>query len=982
MSGINLNELSKNIVIVYADINIEITDGSTIWLSNLINTYGKENKQVYFLNAYKNKIEKFCRNIIFGKLFEIINCNGISEIKNTLKNMSIKYSGQIEKIIIRSKLLLDSIDAEYDILEQLTIYGLPIHLENVLRLNNKFKEIWAQSEKIKDLYVSNGIQEDKIQITPPMGWKYDFELEPRKDDEIRLIYVGTLRDEENILEIIEEFRKIHIERPEVKLKIVYGKINGNKEFTEKIEKIIREGIEGIEFKNNLTHKETCYEIATSDIGICWRKNGWGEDGQTSTKEQEYINYNNLILSNLKIFVNDNYIITKKNNKINVYVEDYCIVDFNKYSLNDLLFYLNDMHVFQNFKYDISVNCHFKNNFKYIYKSNIIFEKFNVKLNYKIEEFYSDCKYKVSLYKNVIYKIKYNFYEKNKISKIKFKLFKFGKLNDDIFRNCYVTSVDSFYFTVKESGEFYIQVIDNNKSLLSLFNYVNINYLCDDNIYILNLKNNMIKYYTSEKILNDIGINCKRFEAIDGHDKKYDNLWNNYMQKEYTELEKKIGRKSIISRGSLGYLLSMKKMFEIAIENKFKYLCVIDDDIMIEKNFDLENFNNKLLEISDFNILKFGSSQWDFKNLTLEKNYYNANLLSNGSFFNIYKNSTFENILCQIEQFDEPFDFKPLRQYIDNKYYILYPNMIIANLDHVSSITNKTRENDYVRFKWNKNLFNCIEEPFNVVFKSDFINKKTKHFLLGIVSFNRDSYLLKCFDSLVDSLDDINNFTIVISYGITCDYNCQIIEILKNKIQNKTNIRLIFITNKLHYIYFNSNVILKCGENIDFDYGFILNDDILFTNDWYNKYYQTTIETGYEHLCFCVNNKNTIFLNKHLKTNGNVILSNGVILTFNKNIINDIGFFDENNFKLRGQSHLDYSLRCCRLNYNNENTFYDYAYSNDYIKLQTENYESTFENNFVLNKAVNFIDIYELEKRLKILNNPNRTYINSIVNIKL
>lgn len=303
MSEINLNELSKNIVIIYADINIEITDGSTIWLLNLINTYGKENKQVYFLNVYKNTIDNFCRNIICRELFEIINCNGIDGIKNTLREMSMKYVGQIEKIIIRSKLLLDLIDVEFDILEQLTIYGLPIHLENILKLNNKFKEIWAQSEKIKDLYVSNGIQEDKIKITPPIGWKYDFELEPRTDEEIRLIYVGTLRDEENILEIIEEFQKIHIERPEVKLKIVYGKINGNKEFTEKIMKIIREGVEGVEFKKNLTHKETCYEIATSDIGICWRKNGWGEDGQTSTKEQEYKIYNLEIAKNLDLNLN-------------------------------------------------------------------------------------------------------------------------------------------------------------------------------------------------------------------------------------------------------------------------------------------------------------------------------------------------------------------------------------------------------------------------------------------------------------------------------------------------------------------------------------------------------------------------------------------------------------------------------------------------------------------------------------------------------
>ena len=66
----------------------------------------------------------------------------------------------------------------------------------------------------------------KIHVIEPFSMKYDFKLPERNGDEIRLIYCGTLRDEENILEIIEEFQKIHKERPEVVLKIVYGKIHG------------------------------------------------------------------------------------------------------------------------------------------------------------------------------------------------------------------------------------------------------------------------------------------------------------------------------------------------------------------------------------------------------------------------------------------------------------------------------------------------------------------------------------------------------------------------------------------------------------------------------------------------------------------------------------------------------------------------------------------------------------------------------------
>ena len=119
----------------------------------------------------------------------------------------------------------------------------------------------------------------------------------RNDNEIRLIYCGTLRDEENILEIIEEFQKIHKERPEVLLKIVYGKIHGNDSFTKKINEYIKNGVKGISFKHNLSHKDACYEIATSDIGICWRKNGWGDNGEVSTKVKEYEMYNIKLLTN-------------------------------------------------------------------------------------------------------------------------------------------------------------------------------------------------------------------------------------------------------------------------------------------------------------------------------------------------------------------------------------------------------------------------------------------------------------------------------------------------------------------------------------------------------------------------------------------------------------------------------------------------------------------------------------------------------------
>ena len=127
--------------------------------------------------------------------------------------------------------------------------------------------------------------------------KYDFKLPSHNDNQMRLIYCGNLGNEENILEIIDEFQKIHANNPKIVLTIVYDKIcNSTVEFTNKINNYIKNGVSGITFKHNLSHRDSCYEIAISDIGICWHKNG-----ELSTKVREYENYNLPIINSKQIF---------------------------------------------------------------------------------------------------------------------------------------------------------------------------------------------------------------------------------------------------------------------------------------------------------------------------------------------------------------------------------------------------------------------------------------------------------------------------------------------------------------------------------------------------------------------------------------------------------------------------------------------------------------------------------------------------------
>jgi glycosyltransferase involved in cell wall biosynthesis len=273
---------NKGKVLINTHSNLNYQAGDVIYISNLINILTKQNIKVLLTSKYDIG-KNFMRNIDNQKLLEVKKINF-----NELVNFIDKRERKLGLIIIRNHIILDRLKNQ-QWLEKTILYGLDIHLEGIKKIEN-YKRIWVQSEDIKKQYIENGIKEEKLEVIEPLVYKYDFNLPERNDNEIHLIYAGTLRDEENILEILEEFKKIHEERPDVKLKIVYGKIMGNKDFQNKIKKHIEEGIKGCEFKYNLSHRDTCYEIATSDIGICWRKKGWGENGEISTKVKEYKMY--------------------------------------------------------------------------------------------------------------------------------------------------------------------------------------------------------------------------------------------------------------------------------------------------------------------------------------------------------------------------------------------------------------------------------------------------------------------------------------------------------------------------------------------------------------------------------------------------------------------------------------------------------------------------------------------------------------------
>lgn len=87
---------------------------------------------------------------------------------------------------------------------------------------------------------------------------------------IKMVYLEILDGGNNILEIIEEYKKIYNKNSNILLKIIYNKIVCEDEFLNKIDKLIGEYNSVISFLYNLSQDDIIYEISTSDIGIYWK----------------------------------------------------------------------------------------------------------------------------------------------------------------------------------------------------------------------------------------------------------------------------------------------------------------------------------------------------------------------------------------------------------------------------------------------------------------------------------------------------------------------------------------------------------------------------------------------------------------------------------------------------------------------------------------------------------------------------------------
>lgn len=479
----------------------------------------------------------------------------------------------------------------------------------------------------------------------------------------------------------------------------------------------------------------------------------------------------------------------------------------------------------------------------------------------------------------------------------------------------------------------------------------------DRGYVLNLDGEEEKFRYCHHVLQREGFDVGRMPAVRGASEPYLSDYNSYANLPLNDEDARLGRKAIQSPGAWGYLLTMKNIFEDALSKGYESIAVFDDDIILTHDFTLK-FSRFIKSVSDdWNILLLGASQWDWTGVEFSTIYtYKPNKLSNGSFAMIYHCSIFKEILENIEQMDSPFDSKPLKSIYSNqnrKCHVAWPNLIIADVEKEGIRDSRNQLTYASRFRWRMDEFptnykRWRSQPILLHENTpvEWPKPNSHHFVLAVTTINRWEYLEKFLTSWLRTRNNTHNWTLIVADDGSSD------ETLENLIHYDIgSAKLVILQNSGDGIARQTNSILNyCKKgSFEFDLLFSSDDDIFFIKQgWDDLYFKAIHETGYDHLVhFNEDWKPPLHIVKstingiRLESKTDVESCMGCFYTITPEVLEKVGGFDEDEFPIRGHSHIDFTMRACRGGFNNLETLFDVENATEYIGIHPkEGYVTT------------------------------------------
>jgi glycosyltransferase involved in cell wall biosynthesis len=296
-------------ILIYGDVDLNIIDGSAIWLSSLAHTLSinKSNKVFVLLKARPDR-EYLLNDLLNNKEIQIVNpyekypnrkfeANtrlSVNDASSIIRQLDHEYKFNL--IILRGFNLCDKVVHYFDNPEKLLPYITnfthdpeKITKEETDRLRSiydKVQVMFAQTPQMIEL-LKKIIQpkDDKFRLLSPMIPDYVLE-EPLFENQFKsLVYVGKFAKNWYTFEMLQAFTRLN----GVFLNVAGDKFHSD--LDDKRAEIISilENNQNIDWVRGVSREESNELIAGSDIGISWRSGEIDNDGsvELSTKILEY-----------------------------------------------------------------------------------------------------------------------------------------------------------------------------------------------------------------------------------------------------------------------------------------------------------------------------------------------------------------------------------------------------------------------------------------------------------------------------------------------------------------------------------------------------------------------------------------------------------------------------------------------------------------------------------------------------------------------
>ena len=510
----------------------------------------------------------------------------------------------------------------------------------------------------------------------------------------------------------------------------------------------------------------------------------------------------------------------------------------------------------------------------------------------------------------------------------------------------------------------------------------------DAVIVINLDRESDNYKLAKYHLNNVSIDCQKFRAIDSvEDDKWRSGWDNYMSGPLTDEDRCLNRRAIDKPGAWGYLLSMINIFDDAIRKNYESVIICDDDILPIDDF-VDRFSDGILQISDdWKLVYFGASQHEWKTIKIHENieYYRPNDDTCGSFMNMYKRNVFKTIVDQARMMSSPFDSKPLKN-IKSQYpsdcYTFYPNLSISRIDKDGIHESRDVVKYSSKFRWDNDLYRSSHDYYDVDVTINNVNIDPKigqkKLVIGITTYNRLSYLRSIIKTWVETKNNKYHWTLIVADNCSTDGTEEFLADF-----SPIGFNYVVLRNPIRGVARQTNSIIEMCTRLEFGFDllFRVDDDIYFDMPGWDDMYLDA-SGMYQHLVYYNSKWKSEQFIKNNKTNLNLVSycdalnSLGCFWTLTKNIIEKVGYFDEDEFLVRGHAHIDYTVRCCRAGFNQEDKLWDVKNSSKSIKLRQRDIYLRGEDHSDWYGIINKVDNEERYRRENLINNREDIFVKS------